>query len=153
MREFLAVFRSLQQKNPNPGRTCPECPAYSRKIWNPEGCLRSVRPSTVAASCSGHNFCIRIRIGMIFISKSIVSTRRTTFMLNVFRFEAIFWAKRSRRTPVRSRYPSDLCLVGRATSRLVTGLHSDSSNFCIRTRIGTIFISKSTVSTIRTISV
>jgi len=39
------------------------------------------------------------------------------------------------------------CLVGHATFGLLTELYSDGSNFCIRTRIGTIFISKSTVST------
>ena len=39
------------------------------------------------------------------------------------------------------------CLVGRASFCLLTGLYSDGSNFCIRTRIGTIFISKSIVST------
>ena len=36
---------------------------------------------------------------------------------------------------ISSHYPSDMCLVGRATSRLVIGLHYDCSNFCIQTRI------------------
>ena len=39
------------------------------------------------------------------------------------------------------------CLVFRVIFRLLTGLHPDSSNFCIRTRIEMIFISKSTDST------
>ena len=33
---------------------------------------------------------------------------------------------------ISSRYPSDMCLVGRATSRLVTGLHSDLDDFYIK---------------------
>ena len=44
-------------------------------------------------------------------------------------------------------------LVGRAIFRLVTGLHSGCSNFCIRTRIWTFLISKSIVSTRRRQSV
>ena len=41
------------------------------------------------------------------------------------------------------------CLVGRAIFCLLTGLHFDGSKFSIQTWIGTIFISKSIVSTIR----
>ena len=37
-------------------------------------------------------------------------------------------------------------LVGRAIFCLLKELHFDGSNFCIRTRIGTIFNSKSTIS-------
>ena len=79
-----------------------------------------------------------------------ISTRRTTFMLEVFFITDHLEGQIGLATQaISSLYPSHMCLVGRATSRLLTGLHSDCSNFCILIRIWTIFISKSIVSTRR----
>ena len=45
LRGVSAVFRSLWQRNPKPGRTSPECPTILRETENPDGYPWSVRPS------------------------------------------------------------------------------------------------------------
>ena len=67
MRGVSTVFRSLQLRDSKPGRTYMECSAIHRENQNPDGFPRSVRPFSVAASCTSCNFCIRPRIGTIFI--------------------------------------------------------------------------------------